>query len=168
VQIEVGLTQWNGHPGRSVRCGLLAVPSSGPAGYTATLELSHRKVKVGANLNGAVVLRATGRSSVRIPSDQPIEVVLTKPGSRRVVGVYSGGIAGTGFSPILQPGQSVRVDALGGTARCDGGVGSALPPGHYDALAEVSGAAVDGTGGTGAAPPPTYFTTVTPIQIVSR
>jgi hypothetical protein len=166
VQIEIGLTNWNGRPGRSATCGTLATPSSIPAGYSATLDLSSTTVRAGANVKGHVVLRATGSASVRVLSYQPIEVVLTKPGERRVVGVYGGAIAGTGYGPLLVPGRSVNVGLVGGTARCDGGLGSALPPGHYDAVAEVSGVAVDGTGGDNGVAPPTYFTTVVPIRVV--
>jgi hypothetical protein len=167
VQIEIGLTNWNGRPGRSATCGTLATPSSIPAGYSATLELSSTTVRAGAILKGHVVLRAMGEASVRVLSYQPIEVVLTKPGERRVVGVYGGAIAGTGYGPLLVPGRSVKVGLVGGTARCDGGLGSALPPGRYDAVAEVGGVAVDGIGGDNGKPPPTYFTTVVPIRIVS-
>lgn len=166
VQIEIGLTNWNGRPGRSATCGTLATPSPIPAGYSATLDLSSTTVRAGGNLKGHVVLRTAGQVSVRVLSYQPIEVVLTKPGERRVVGVYSGAIAGTGYGPMLVPGRSVNVGLVGGTARCDGGLGSALRPGRYDAVAEVGGVAVDGTGGDNGSPPPTYFTTVVPIRVV--
>jgi hypothetical protein len=139
--------------------------SSRPAGYSATLDLRSTTIKSGANLKGVVELKDVGDVDVRVDTDQPIEVVLTKPGTRRVVGVYSGVIAGTGYAPLLTPGKSQSVGIVGGTARCDGGIGSALPRGHYNALAEVSGIGVDGNGGSGHAPP-TYFTSVERIDIV--
>lgn len=51
--------------------------------------------------------------------------------------MYSGGIAGTGYGVPLDPGQSHHVSVIGGTARCDGGIGSALPAGRYQLLAVV-------------------------------
>ncbi len=167
VQIMVGLTVWNGRPGRSPRCGTLPRATRTPGGYSATLELHSRRIEVGGNLRGKVVLRDTSARNVRVITGSPIEVVITRRGTGRVVGVYSGGIAGVGFGPLLKPGQPANVDIVGGTARCDGGIGSALPPGRYDAVAEVSGVGVDGPGEPGH-PPPTYYTDSVPIQIVSR
>jgi hypothetical protein len=68
---------------------------------------------------------------------QPMQAVVVRPGTTHVVGVYSGGIAGTGYGPRLAPGRSSSVDVIGGTARCDGGYGSALPPGRYQVVALV-------------------------------
>jgi hypothetical protein len=165
VQIIVGLTVWNGKPGRSPLCGTLARATRTPAGYSATLKLRTRRIKIAANLRGTVVLRDMSAKSVRVLTDSPIEVVITKRQTRRVVGIYSGAIGGVGFSPLLRPGRTTNVAIAGGTARCDGGIGSALPPGRYDAVAEVSGVGVDGPGDPGH-PPPTYFTDLVPIQIV--
>jgi hypothetical protein len=167
VQIMVGLTVWNGKPGRSPLCGTLARATRTPAGYSVTLKLRSRRVKVAGNLRGTVVLRDTSAKSVRVLTGSPIEVVITKRGTRRVVGVYSGGIAGVGLAPLLKPGEETNLAIAGGTARCDGGIGSALPPGRYDAVAEVSGVGVDGPGEPDH-PPPTYFTDFVPIQILSR
>jgi hypothetical protein len=168
VQILVGLTVWNGKPGRSPLCGTLARATRTPAGYSATLKLRSRRIRVAANLRGTIVLRDTSAKSVRVLTGSPIEVVITKRGTRRVVGVYSGGIAGVGFAPLLRPGKATNVAIVGGAARCDGGIGSALPPGRYDAVAEVSGLGVDGRGDPAYPPPPTYFTDFVPIQIVNR
>ena len=168
VQIMVGWTIWNGRPGRSGTCGTLAAPSSTPAGYSSALDLRSRVIQVGADLRGHVTFHnPSTMQSVTVFTDQPIEVVITKPGTRRVVGVFTGAIAGTAYAPMLAPGQSQNIAVVGGTGRCDGGIGSALPPGRYDAIAEVSGVAIDGlVGGLGGMPPPTYFTPFVSIQIV--
>jgi hypothetical protein len=167
VQIMVGLTQWDGRPGQAPTCGSLGQPSPSPAGYSATLDLRSKRIGLDADLAGHVTLRNTGSSNVRVLTGNPIEVVLTRPGTRRVVGIYGGAVAGTAYGPLLAPGRSTTVGIVGGTARCDGGTGSALPPGHYDAVAEVSGVGVDGSGGgANGQPPPTYFTPFVPIQIV--
>jgi hypothetical protein len=167
IQIKIGFTPWNGRPGQSPTCGSLPKPTSVPAGYTTALDFRSRAIKVGRNLAGHVALHNPGTQSVRVLTDNPIEVVITKPGTRRVVGIYAGAIAGTAYAPLLTPGQTRDIGLVGGTARCDGGIGSALPPGHYDAVAEVSGVGVDGPeGGPGGLLPPTYFTPFVPIQIV--
>jgi hypothetical protein len=166
VQILVGETVWDGRPGRSPRCGNLPTTSTIPAGYSATLDLRSTKVKSGANLTGTVKFKDTGTSDVRIDPGEPIEMVVTKPHTRRVVGIYSGAIGGVGYSKLLQPGHTAEVDAIGGTARCDGGLGSALPPGRYDAVAEVSGVGVNGSDGS-STPPPTYDTSFDSFEIVS-
>ena len=160
-RISVGLTTWNGHPGRSPRCGSLPTSSAPPLGYSATLDLTPPRVRSGQNLEGTVVFRNRGASAVRVDSVQPVEIVITRPGTRRVVGVYSGGIAGTGYAPLLGPGQSRAVRIVGGTARCDGGLGSALPPGRYDATGEYSGPGVTGVGDI-----PSYFTAMVPVQVL--
>jgi hypothetical protein len=167
VQIMVGWTVWNGHPGRSATCGTLAAPTSTPAGYSAVLHLRSRVIKIGADLTGHVAFHDTSATqNIRVLTESPIEVVVTKPGTRRVVGVFTGAIAGTAAAPLLVPGQSQNIAVVGGTGRCDGGIGSALPPGRYDAVAEVSGVAIDGQNGPGGQPPPTYFTPFVPIQVV--
>jgi hypothetical protein len=167
VQIMVGWTVWNGRPGRSATCGTLAAPTSTPPGYSLVLHLRSRVIKIGADMTGHVAFRDTSATqSVRVLSESPIEVVVTKPGTRRVVGVLTGAIAGTAAAPLLIPGETQNVAVVGGTGRCDGGIGSALPPGRYDAVAEVSGVAIDGHDGPGGQPPPTYFTPLVPIKIV--
>jgi hypothetical protein len=167
VQIIVGWTVWNGHPGRSATCGTLAAPTSTPAGYSSVLHLRSRVVTTGANLTGHVAFHDTSATqNVRVLTESPIEVVVTKPGTRRVVGVFTGAIAGTAAALLLVPGQSQNVAVVGGTGRCDGGIGSALPPGRYDAVAEVSGVAIDGPDGPGGQSPPTSLTPFVPIQVV--
>jgi hypothetical protein len=167
VQIEIGLTVWDGHPARSPTCGDLVQPSAKSAGYSIALDLHSRRIVSGADLTGHVTLKDMGEGAARPLTSNPVEVVITKPGTRRVVGVFAGAIAGTGYAPLLMPGQTQDVPIVGGTGRCDGGIGSALPPGHYDAVAEVSGIGVDGLGGgVGGQPPPTYFTPFVPIEII--
>jgi hypothetical protein len=49
----------------------------------------------------------------------------------RVVGTFDGGIAGTGYGPKIAAGQDEKIPVVYGTTRCDGGLGSAMPPGPY-------------------------------------
>jgi hypothetical protein len=165
VVIAIGLTNWDGRPGRAPRCGSLP-PAAGPsAGYSSTLHLASNTIESDADLKGDVLFTNTSQHQVRIDTTSPIEVVLTKPGSRRVVGVFGGGIAGTAYGVSLSPGQKQKVSIVGGSARCDGGTGSALPQGRYDAVAEVSGPSIDGIGPP---LPPTAFTQFQPIRIVAH
>jgi hypothetical protein len=167
VQIMVGLTAWNGHPGRSPRCGMLPAASTSSDGYTSTLQLQAKRVTSGADLAGKVVFRATGNTNVRLIANSSISVVVTARGTRRVVAVFAGGVAGTGWAPLLKPGQPVSVGIVGGTARCDGGVGSALPPGRYDAVGVVSGPGITGPMFQ-SGPASAHFTNAVPIQVVVR
>jgi hypothetical protein len=167
VQIMVGLTAWNGQVARSPLCGTLPVASATSDGYTSTLQLQTKRVFSGADLVGKVVFRAAANRSVRLTTNSPISVVVTSPGTRRVVGVFAGGVAGTGWAPLLNPGRPQSVTVEGGTARCDGGVGSALPPGRYDAVGLVSGPGITGPiGQSGSAS--AHFTNAVPIQIVAH
>ena len=54
VQIMVGGTVWNGHPGRSRDLWHVGRTATAPAGYSSVLHLRSRVVKVGANLQGHV------------------------------------------------------------------------------------------------------------------
>ncbi len=165
VQIMVGPTVWDGGPGRSPTCGVLAPPSPGHAAYTSMLVLRSRTIRSGANLNGFVTFRDTTSRAVLVTPGEPLVAVVTKPGTRRVVGIFAGGIAGTGFGFTLRPGgRPRRVAMVGGTARCDGGIGSALPPGRYDVVVEVSGPGVNGIAGYDT--PRTVFTQFVPIRVV--
>ncbi len=145
VQIMVGLTVWNGEPGRSPRCPALPADATAPQGYTATVDLSSSVVVSGHDLYGHVEVRNTGTTALRVATAQPLELQLVTPGTRRVVGTYAGAVAGTGYAPLLPPGQTQAIPIVAGTARCDGGVGSALPPGRYEAVGLVSGPTVTGS-----------------------
>jgi hypothetical protein len=138
VSISVGLTSYDGSPGRSPRCGALEAPAPLPAGLHLALRLRSRTVRSGSMLTGNVVESESGPASFFMDTGQPLEAVVVRPGTRQVVGVLSGGIAGTGYGPRVGPGESGMVPVVGGTARCDGGIGSALPPGRYQVVVRVA------------------------------
>ena len=129
-----------------------------PKGLTLSLHLRSKTVRSGDPLGGTLVVGYSGASSFEMDTGQPIEAVVVRPGTHQVVGVYGGGIAGTGYAVRLDPGQRSQVTVIGGTARCDGAIGSALPAGQYQMLAVV----MDETGKPPRylAPPVTF--TVTP------
>jgi hypothetical protein len=159
VLITVGLTVWNGHTGRSPRCMSLPETTSMPKDLNISLHLRSNNVKAGGAFSGTLTLRYEGPSSFEMDTGQPVEAVVVRRGTHRVVGVSSGGIAGTGYGLRLGPGQSYQVSVIGGTARCDGGIGSALPAGHYQAMA----VAMDENGQA-----PRYLTNPVPLTVAPK
>jgi hypothetical protein len=138
VTITVGLTTYNGTPGRSPRCGFLRPSAPLPDGLRLSLHLKHDSVRSGATFNATVVVSEQGPGSFRMDPGQPLVAVVVRPDSLRVVGVYSGLIAGTGYLVQLAPGKSGTIPTIGGTERCDGEIGSALPPGTYQVVVRVA------------------------------
>jgi hypothetical protein len=138
LSISVGLTAFVGSPGRSPRCGVLASPSRLPVGLHLSVKLASASIASGSTFFPMVVVTEDGPSPFSMDTGQPIEAVLVRPGTRQVVGVNSGGIAGTGKLLSLAPGKSGTIPVVAGTARCDGGIGSALPPGSYDVIVRVA------------------------------
>jgi hypothetical protein len=138
LSITVGLTAYQGVPGRSPRCGTVAKPSALPNGLHLALHLKARSVRSGANLSGKVVISESGPATFDVDTGQPLQAVVVRSGTRQVVGVFSGAIAGTGYGGRLSAGQSETIGVIGGTNRCDGGIGSALPPGRYQVLVSVA------------------------------
>jgi len=160
VSIIVGLTVYDGSPGRSPRCGTLEPGSPLPAGVHMALQLKAQTVVPGAALNGKVVVRDSGPDNFFMDTGQPLEAVVVRTGTRQVVGVYSGGIAGTGYGPRLTPGQSSTIPVVGGTARCDGGIGSALAPGRYQVVVRVAPETSPQS--------PSYLTAPVTLRVVGR
>jgi hypothetical protein len=160
VSITVGLTAYNGSPGRSPRCGTLEPSPPLPAGLHLALRLKARTVVPGGDLSGKVVVSDSGPNRFFMDTGQPLEAVVVRTGTRQVVGVYGGGIAGTGYGPRLAPGQSSTIPVVGGTARCDGGIGSALPPGRYQVLVRVAPETAPHA--------PSYLTPQVALRVVGR
>ena len=138
VAIFIGLTTWDGRPGRSPVCGALPQPTPLPRGLRLSLHLDRASVTSGADYLGTVRISELGPGMFSMDPGQPVEAVVVRTGTRKVVGVYSGGIAGTGYPVHLARGQSKTVAVIGGTARCDGGTGSALPAGSYGVMVQIS------------------------------
>jgi hypothetical protein len=138
VSITVGLTSYDGSPGKSPLCGVVPASDSIPTGLHFALDLPSPSIQSGSNFGGNVAISESGPGSFQMDTGQPIEAVVVVPGTRRVVGVYGEGIGGTGYVKDVTPGQSETIPVVGGTARCDGGVGSVLPPGHYQVIVQVA------------------------------
>lgn len=158
LAIFIGLTTWDGRPGRSPVCGALPQPTLLPRGLRLSLHLDHTTVTSGAGFLSTVVIRELAPSRFSMDPGQPVEAVVVRTGTQRVVGVYSGAIGGTGYPVHLVRGQSKTVAVIGGTARCDGGMGSALPAGDYGVVVQISN---EGNGAT-----PDYLTPQVPLRVL--
>jgi hypothetical protein len=162
VLITVGLTAWNGHAGRSPRCWSLPSSTRPPEGVTFSLHLSSHRVRAGDTLTGFLGMSNQGATPFKMDTGSVLEGVLVKADTHQVVGVYSGGIAGTGYSfgAGVNEATTSRVapSVLIGTARCDGEIGSALPPGKYQAEVVV----MDETGKA-----PRYLTPPVDVTVTS-
>lgn len=138
VVVSVGLTRYVGAPGRSPRCGLLPRAARLPRGLHIELRLRSKVVAYGADFTGDVDVVEDGPGRFDTNIGQPLVAWLVRRGTRRVVGVYAGGIAGTGYVTRTRTGHLRPIPVIGGTARCDGGIGSALPPGAYEVVVLVA------------------------------
>jgi hypothetical protein len=165
VRFLVGDTVWDGRPEKSPLCGNLAKPTPGAPPFSMTLKLRSNRINAGADFRGHVELHNGGPKTLNLDSTGEVVMVITKPGTTRVVGFDTEPFALPQVGINIGPGQTTSMAAYGGTQRCDGGVGSALPPGRYDAVSEVSGAGIgiDLEGN----PPQIYFTQSVPIRIVA-
>ena len=135
VTIGVGLTSYCGGPGLSPVCPPMPNGNLLPTGLSLTLVLQHTSIRSGALGSGDLVVHEGGPGTFTMDTGQPITAELVRPGTRKVVGTYDAGIGGTGYGPNLTAGQSEQVPVVWGAARCDGGIGSAVPPGRYEVLA---------------------------------
>jgi hypothetical protein len=158
LAIFIGLTTWDGRPGRSPVCGSLPQPTALPKGVRLSLHLDGTSVSSGSDFRGTLLIREVGPARFSMATGQPVQAVVVLRGTQKVVAVYSGVIAGTGYLVNLVRGESQAVPVIGGTARCDGGIGSALPAGTYGVTAEIS------TEGNG--PALDYLTPQAPLRVL--
>jgi hypothetical protein len=134
VSITVGLTSYCGGTGRSPACSAMPVGDPLPSGLTLRLALKHAKIKTGDFGDATLTAHEDGPGTFQMDTGQPLVAQVVRPGTKKVVGTFDGGIAGTGYGPKIGPGQDETVPVVFGTTRCDGGLGSAMPPGRYDVV----------------------------------
>ena len=134
VSISVGLTNYCGKTGRSPVCSSLPVPTPVPPGLVLSLHLAHATLTSGGLGTATLLVQNNGPKVFQMDTGIPLVAQLVRPGTRRVVATFDSGVGGVGGGPNLAPGQKDAIPVLFGTARCDGGIGSAAPPGHYDVL----------------------------------
>jgi hypothetical protein len=104
-----------------------------PATIGLELSLTVQTPTISASQYGQATLteRNIGTKPFSFDSGQPVVGSIVKPGTKQVVARFTGAIAGVGGGPSLAPGESGTVSVVFGGTRCDGGPGTALPPGTY-------------------------------------
>jgi hypothetical protein len=78
-----------------------------------------------------VEITNTGSAHFSMDTGQPIVGVIVASGTATVVGVNSGGIAGTGYLVDLAPGDQKTLDMVFGAASCGDPATTAIAPGTY-------------------------------------
>jgi hypothetical protein len=131
VEIEIGETTYCGGPAISRRCDELPGTDALPPGLSLSLRLERSSIRATEGLGGELTIRNDAANLFEMEPGQPLTAEIVSPGTRTVVGTYSGAIAGTGYGLKLSNGQSDTIRVIVGTSRCDGERGSALPPGRY-------------------------------------
>ena len=134
VSINVGFTHWGGQPGKSETCGDLAKPKPLPSGLKATFTPSSKAVVSGSDFRGTVRFTNRGSNGLKVTTGPSLAAYVVHRGTRRIVGAASS-LSVPGLEPhvhTVEAGDSASAPAGGGTAQCDGGMGSTLPSGTYD------------------------------------
>lgn len=160
VSITVGLTSYCGGPGRSPVCSSMPGGDPLPSGLSLRLVVDHRTIQTGDVGHATLVVSEGGPGTFQMDTGQPLVAWLVRPGTRKVVGAIDVGIGGTGYAPQVRRGREGRIPVVFGTARCDGGRGSASPPGRYDTVVFMR---KEGPGGG-----PVYYAPSVPMVVTSR
>ena len=137
LTIYVGFLPYPDPASAGVDCSAILkdIVTDTPLRVTARLETA--RVVTGQDFRGTVTVTNTGADVVEFESGDPMTAVVYRRGSNQVVGAYEGGISGVGAGGTLQPGGTLDIGVLGGTASCDPTLGYALPPGLYDVRVRV-------------------------------
>lgn len=139
VTITVGLLHYpDRQQQEGVSCAvMIPPPPSQPTTLAAAMLPIEAPVRSGADFEAVVRVTNTGEVTVTFESGQPLIGFVFRPGDETPVGMYAGGIAGTGVGGELAPGEFIDIEVLGGTASCDPAIGYRLPPGRYEVRTPV-------------------------------
>ena len=102
----------------------------------ATLRLDVPEIRFGGDIAGTVNVLNVGAEPFDFSSGEPLTAFVLAEGGIPV-GAYAGAIAGVGRGAMLEPGGSIELDVVGGTASCDPALGYAVPPGDYVVVVPV-------------------------------
>jgi hypothetical protein len=160
VSISVGLTNYCGAPGRSPLCAPLPPPRPLPPGLNLKLKLAHSTIRSGDSGSGTLVVYDAGPGVFNVDPGQPLVAEVVRLATRNVVATISGGLNGTGYGTRLRPGQRFTIPVAFGTARCDGGIGSALAAGRYGVVVYISPG-----GGSASAPRSANYAPTAPVLV---
>jgi hypothetical protein len=100
-------------------------------GLELSIVLDTPTISQGQAGQGKLIEKNIGSAPFSVGSGEPVVGKLVYPGTLRVVGEFTGGIAGVGGGPQLASGESGTISIVFGAGRCDGEPGSAVPPGVY-------------------------------------
>jgi len=103
---------------------------------TATIALQP-SVVAGGFFKGKLRFTNAGSAPYELITSSGFTVYLFRASETLPIGSSEGAVGGTGYGKTLAPGGSIELDAGGGTASCDLGVGYVLPAGAYVARALV-------------------------------
>ncbi len=141
VQIELG-----GRPYVPVGCGPQPPPpvcpdvlGGDPAAVKLDLSVELIKPSMRVTELGRATLTVRNNGSTVFDASSGPELIgaLVTPGTHHVVGAFTGATQSVLVFHQVQPGQSATIPVIFGTARCDGGEGSAIPPGVYGLVVVV-------------------------------
>ena len=137
VKIQVGFLPYPDRTSADIDCSAILKDIVTDTPLRATARLETARVVTGADFGGTVTVTNRGADVVEFESGDPMTAVIYRRGTDQVVGAYDGGIGGVGTGGTLQPGGTLDIGVLGGTASCDPTLGYALPPGLYDVRVPV-------------------------------
>jgi hypothetical protein len=138
VSITVGGAPYHCGVGTAPKCAAIKATSTLPAGLHLALRLGRTTMRADDSFNASLLVKNDGPKPLGMDPGEPIVALIVRPGTRTVVGTYSGPIGGTGLGLNLHDGQSHSVKTIVSGWRCDGRPGSTLPPGRYGVLAGIS------------------------------
>ncbi len=137
VKIQVGFLPYPDPTSADSDCAAILNDIVTDTPLRATARLETARVVSGADFGGTVTVTNGGLEAVEFESGDPMTAIIYRRGTDQVVGAYDGGIGGVGAGGTLQPGGTLDIGVLGGTASCDPTLGYALPPGLYDVRVPV-------------------------------
>ena len=137
VEITVGLLPYPDRFSGDPLCGPLVGPIDVDSPLVAVATLDVGSVRSGLDFGGTVIVRNAGADVFDFQSGPTQSAVVFRPGAAAPSGFYTGGMDAIGYGARLEPGGSVSLDVVGGTASCDPALGYALPPGLYEVRVPV-------------------------------
>jgi hypothetical protein len=86
----------------------------------------------GSHYQGTVRLTNSGAVPFELETSSNFSLYLFRAGEPDPIGLSEGGSVGTGYGKTMAPGESVELEASGGTASCDLALGYVVPAGSYE------------------------------------
>jgi hypothetical protein len=132
VTIQVGMLPYPDPFAGGPVCRPLPGPILEGSVFAVTIRFAAATVRSGADFQATATVTNTGPVGTTLETGQPLTALVFGSGTDRLVGGFTGILAGTGFGGDLAPGEGLEIDVLGSTASCEPGLGYAIPPGQYD------------------------------------